>query len=243
MLVLKANYVKLLLIISFCCIIFLSGYSQKNIQTNSQIWLAYLANIKVSNKCSVGIDGNYRTNENWVNNISTLAIRPFLNYHFNKKTVATVGYAFFVFPNDASTIYENRSWQQIQLHQNIHNGKLLHRIRTEQRFRNTYENKEVVQSNFNHRFRYMLSYTLPFGKKDDSNNKFSSTISNEIHLNAGREEGLHLFDQNRLYTCINYHINSKITYQIGYMYLHQQLSGIERFRDIHGLRLTIVQNF
>jgi hypothetical protein len=215
----------------------------QNTQTVQQIWLGYFANAQISKKLSISTDIHCRTKDNFTQQTSTIAIRPAINYHFSNQLFATVGYAFFAFPNTNSYILENRSWQQLQWQQPLKKSRLTHRLRIEQRFRDTYIDRQPTQHNFNHRFRYLLGYQLPLHKKGIAANTFSAFVSNEIHVNAGKESTLNTFDQNRFFIGFQYHVSTNTSFQLGFMPVHQQLQGYKQFRNIETIRLFVVQGF
>jgi hypothetical protein len=81
----------------------------------------------------------------------------------------------------------------------------------------------------------MLNFS--FNKNPFSSKTISYTISNEMHLNFGKEIVYNTFDQNRLFAGFQYHTNAHDYLQFGYMYLYQQLATGNNYRYIHAIRI------
>jgi hypothetical protein len=86
---------------------------------------------------------------------------------------------------------------------------------------------------FNFRFRYRLQLSFILGRTD-AKNKTTVKLSEELMVNAGKSIILNLFDQNRLFLCVEQGIGKGISAEIGYLHWFQQRpSGIDFFeRDI-----------
>ena len=119
-----------------------------------------------------------------------------------------LGYGYILSENyvgdndDKVSVNEHRIFQQFTSKQNIGSVKLNHRYRFEQR---------LVESDFKMRFRYFLGLNIPFNNNDKNNYYFSAY--NEIFLNTESA----IFDRNRVFGGIGYHLNKNIRFEIGYM--------------------------
>jgi hypothetical protein len=116
-----------------------------------------------------------------------------------------------------------------------------HRFRAEARFfHNTNASRSELDDGFafgNFRFRYKFQATIPLVKIAD-NRYLKLKLSDELHLNAGRNILMNVFDQNRLYGGIGFDLTRDVFVEAGYLNWFQQRPNSEFFnRDI--LRFTV----
>lgn len=171
-------------------------------------WLIYIGNKKLNQKWNLHHEVQYR-NYNAIGDLEQLLLRTGLGYTFNEnKNNVLLGYGYILSENyisntdEKNSVNEHRIFQQFTSKQNIGKLKLNHRYRFEQRF---------VEDDFKMRFRYFLGINIPLTKKEVNNYYISSY--NEIFLNTKSE----VFDRNRLYAGIGYHLNKNIRLEAGYM--------------------------
>tara|TARA_B100000780_G_scaffold214271_1_gene153785 strand:- start:1 stop:681 length:681 start_codon:yes stop_codon:yes gene_type:complete len=194
------------------CIIFISNNVKgQNKAENFGSWFMYFGTHKLSEKYSLHYETQIRNYE-IVSNFNQLLPRVGINYHIDKKTSVTAGYAFIPTQNifdlgwDDEIVTENRIWQQFILKNVINRVKIRHRYRLEQRW--------VKQGEFNsykNRARYMLSLKLPISKNEES--PLFISLYDEIFLNISDNP----FDQNRLFAAFGYQVNKQMNFQIGYL--------------------------
>ena len=159
---------------------------------------------------------------------------------------ASVGMTFFLQnpnnPNSESNLSVPELRPDIGL---IHKQKLgfltiNHRYKAEARFFHDVVNHQLVGgyrfSNF--RLRYQLGLDFPV-LKNKGKEKIILKLKDEIIFNIGNKIVKNVFDQNRIYTAIQYKINASCAFEVGYMnWFQQQKSGTDFYnRDI--LRLSI----
>ena len=171
-------------------------------------WLIYIGNKKLNQKWNLHNEVQYR-NYNAIGDLEQLLLRTGLGYTFNEnKNNILIGYGYILSENyvgdtdDKVSVNEHRIFQQFTSKQNIGSVKLNHRYRFEQRF---------VESDFKMRFRYFLGLNIPLNNNDKNNYYFSAY--NEIFLNTESA----IFDRNRVFGGIGYHLNKNIRFEIGYM--------------------------
>ena len=171
-------------------------------------WLIYIGNKKLNQKWNLHNEVQYR-NYNAIGDLEQLLLRTGLGYTFNEnKNNILLGYGYILSENyvgdtdDKISVNEHRIFQQFTSKQNIGSVKLNHRYRFEQRF---------VESDFKMRFRYFLGLNIPLNNNDKNNYYFSAY--NEIFLNTESA----IFDRNRVFGGIGYHLNKNIRFEIGYM--------------------------
>jgi hypothetical protein len=213
---------------------------------DNMLWLGYFSMIKFNERWSLNSDAQFRT-RNEVKNNSQALIRVGLSYKLNEKVDVTLGLAHFRFfiTND-KTRGEWRPWQEVKILDQIGKVKLSHRFRVEQRFNELVKNREAVNEyQFNLRFRYRFDLRFPLIKEKEKGSNLYYILGNELMINAGNTIVYNYFDQNRLYTGINYEINKKIALQLQYMHLWQQASdglslnsnNIVRFNIYHTISI------
>jgi hypothetical protein len=171
-------------------------------------WMIYIGNKKLNQKWNLHNEVQYR-NYNAIGDLEQLLLRTGLGYTFNEnKNNILLGYGYILSENyvgdtdDKVSVNEHRIFQQFTSKQNIGSVKLNHRYRFEQRF---------IESDFKMRFRYFLGLNIPLNNNDKNNYYFSAY--NEIFLNTEST----IFDRNRVFGGIGYHLNKNIRFEIGYM--------------------------
>ncbi|MCH2022646.1 MAG: DUF2490 domain-containing protein [Saprospiraceae bacterium] len=183
-------------------------------------WYMYFWNTK-ARKSGLGAQGDiqYR-NWNVMGDLEQLLLRAGLTYSpKGTKAKFTLGYAFILtgdygFTNPGTT-NEHRIYQEALIPHKI--GKriyLNHRFRFEQRF--------VQNQAFRMRIRYNLFINIALNKSELKKGAFYIGLYNELFINTGKDIGngatVEIFDRNRLYGALGYHILDNLKVQLGYMY-------------------------
>lgn len=227
----------------------LNGFSQNSSPAethDNMLWIGYYNSIILDPKWSVNSDIQFRT-KNWIHDFSQALIRSDISYKISDKVSASIGVAHFrFFIDNETTRGEWRPWQEVKILDQIGKVKLSHRFRVEQRFNELVKNREAVNEyQFNLRFRYRFDLRFPLIKEKEKGINLYYILGNELMINAGNTIVYNYFDQNRLYTGINYEINKKIALQLQYMHLWQQASdglslnsnNIVRFNIYHTISI------
>ena len=190
------------------------------------LWLGYYNSIILNPKWSINSDIQFRT-KNELKDYSQALIRSDVSYKLKDRLTISVGFAHFrYFLTKEKTRGEWRPWQELKLTDKVGNCKLTHRLRVEQRFNERVKNAEATNDyQFNFRFRYRFDLRYPILKEKEAGNNWFVLIGNEVMINAGNIINYNYFDQDRLYTGINYEINKKISLQLQYMHIWQQASN------------------
>lgn len=183
----------------------------QNPDENLGNWFMYFGTHKLSEKYSLHYETQLRNYE-LVSNFNQLLPRVGLNYHIDKNTSLTAGYAFIPTQNvfdqgwGEEMVTENRIWEQFILKNVVNRVKIRHRYRLEQRWVKLGE-----ETTYKNRARYMLSVKLPISKNEDS--PLFISLYDEIFLNISDNP----FDQNRLFAALGYQFNKQMNFQVGYL--------------------------
>lgn len=195
------------------------GHSQAD---NFGNWLIYIGNKKVDSKWNIHSEVQYR-NYNAIGDLEQLLLRTGLGYSLNdKKSNALLGYGYILSENyigktdEKNTVKEHRIFQQFITKQSIGHVSLQHRYRFEQRF---------VEDDFKLRFRYFLGLKVPLTKKEQVKGNVYLSAYNEIFLNTKSS----IFDRNRLYGGLGYHLSENVKLEAGYMNQFFESSGRDQF--------------
>ena len=167
-------------------------------------WLIYIGSKKLNQKWNIHNEVQYR-NYDAVGDLEQLLLRTGLGYTFNdNKNNILLGYGYILSENyvgntnEKVSVNEHRIFQQFTSKQKIGSVKLSHRYRFEQRF---------VESDYKMRFRYFLGVNVPL------TTKYYASAYNEIFINSKSA----VFDRNRIYGGIGYHLNKNTRLEFGYM--------------------------
>jgi hypothetical protein len=194
-------------------------------------WGAVFASYKLNDKFSIHFDGQLRSNDDW-QKLQTVLVRPGLNYHFNSKNIATIGYAYIDSQRTLSGITgwipEHRLWQQYIYRQAFdfsgHNTTLQHRFRLEERFVGiaAVDGDELVRDDFEFalRLRYFARMVMPLQKTDNFTKGAFVAFQEELLFNVKNNDKVtngKVFDQNRAYVALGWRFSPKFDLEAGYM--------------------------
>jgi hypothetical protein len=212
-----------------------------------QIWAGYFNQMRFSNRWGVWLEGQLRSKEDFVSDLSQAIARVGLTYYLNDATKLTTGYAFVNhFPaagHEDISQPEHRGWQQLQWHTKYSRVRTMQWFRLEERYRRKVLNNETLADgyNFNFRARYNFLLQVPLSATIQKGS-FSAIANNEVHVNFGKEIVNNYFDQNRFFVGLAYHTNAQDNFQFGYMNIFQQLPSGNRYRTTHTIRLYYFHN-
>ncbi|HWA33374.1 MAG TPA: DUF2490 domain-containing protein [Cyclobacteriaceae bacterium] len=176
-------------------------------------WFIYFGNQAINKKWNWWNEVQYR-NYNFVGDLQQLLLRTGIGYNLTENNNnVLLGYGFLhseKYPansqdkDDKVGTNEHRIYQQFITRQNFGRVFIQHRYRIEERF---------IESDFAMRFRYFLSFNIPFNSKTLSPGAWYASAYDEIFLN-GRAP---VFDRNRLYGAVGYVIDKNFRMELGLM--------------------------
>jgi len=216
----------------FFVFISFASYSQNFIKDLGNLqWLQYGNNFQFSKKWSMDTDLNLRWKDVFSNRLQYIA-RSSLGYKLKPEVKLSLGFAYSRFyENHKINRLEYRPYQQVGYSKKYGKLRIGHRIRIEQRFftQKNHIEQELPQYFFKHRFRYRLSFSAPFSKK----NKLFFGISNELHICAAKDKSTSILDQNRLLLGPAYRITKKALLSLSYQGLLSSGSVINTYHYYH----------
>ncbi len=212
-----------------------------------QTWTGYFNQTRISDCWGVWVEGQLRTKEDFIKDLSQGVARVGLTYYLNDAAKLTGGYAFVNhFPSAGHEDVpqpEHRIWQQFQWHTKYSKVRTMQWFRLEERYRRKVLDHETLADgyNFNFRARYNVLLQVPL-TPTIKKGSFSAIANNEVHVNFGKEVVNNYFDQNRAFLGLAYHTNAHDNFQFGYMNVFQQLPSGNRYRTTHAIRLFYFHN-
>lgn len=216
--------------------------AQKTSSTLQQVWFSYHNQIRFSNKWGLWNDAQLRTRNKFTRDFSLYIFRTGLIYHINDDLRVTAGYAYaHYFPANSKSVAvgEHRPWQQILWQNRQPSLRFTQSVRLEERFRRKLVSSDQLGNgyDFNYRLRYNLGLNFALSKKPFLPKTFSYTVSNDVHVNFGKQVVYNSFDQNRVFLAVQYHTDDQDFFQLGYLYIYQQ-TGANSYRYNHAARIT-----
>ncbi len=214
--------IPLLLLLSFCC----HAQNDRLNDYNNINWVQTFNTIPLKKEWSLHVEYQWRR-ENGLKYWQQSLLRVGANYKLHENVTAHIGYGWIeTFPYgdfpiaSAGTFPEHRLYEQLTLRQPT--GKLLftHRFRIEQRWlgrvkEGTAGNREIEDWFFLHRFRYQFRTQLPFWINGDK--QLYGIAADEIFISAGKNLGINIFDQNRIFLLLGFKLNKKLSVEAGYL--------------------------
>ncbi|MFD1257569.1 DUF2490 domain-containing protein [Mucilaginibacter terrae] len=225
------------LITLILCITGCKSYAQL---TETQGWVFITHTQTLNKKFDLLADAQIRS-ANRFNYFNTMLLRSAINYNFNKKHSAAIGYAYKRdWEHEPAGIIiklENRVYEQYLYNFKYHSTEITLRARLEQRW----INEDMVK--FSQRSRAFISAQIPLIADTAFTKGLYMGLQNEIFLNVQHKERVnnHFFDQNRSFFSIGYRWNKKIDTEIGYQYWYQKEMDNDYRRNV--IQVMITTNF
>lgn len=186
-------------------------------------WIQSFNTISLSKKWSLHAEYQWRRAEglrSWQQSL----LRFGVNYKLHDNVVLHGGYAWVkTFPYGdypiaaAGTFPEHRLYEQISFRQPINKWTFSHRFRIEQRWLGKVKpgtDGEIEAWTFLHRFRYQFRSQHPVWSEKEK--QFYLAAADEIFIGAGKNIGVNIFDQNRIFLLLGFKFNKKVSIEGGY---------------------------
>lgn len=214
---------RVLLVVFFFPLLTARAQNERYNDFNNTNWLQQFTTIRLDKKWGVHLEYQWRR-ENGLKSWQQSLLRLGVNYKINDQVTAHLGYGWILtypygdYPIASSgTFPEHRIYEQVSFRQPVNKWLFTHRFRIEQRWLRR-NNGSIAQPAYEwfflHRFRYQLRTQIPFYTKGDQ--QFYGAAADEILIGAGKNLGVNIFDQNRIFLLLGWKLNTKISLEAGY---------------------------
>lgn len=210
---------------------------------NNINWLQSANTIRLTGKWSLHLEYQWRRTEglkSWQQSL----LRVGINRQLNESITAHLGYGWIEtfpygdFPIAAQgTFPEHRIYEQLSFRHPLKKWTFTHRFRVEQRWLGKVKantDREIEGWTFLHRFRYQFRSQFEFWKKEEK--QLYAAAADELFIGAGKNLGVNIFDQNRIFLLLGFRFNKYIAIEGGY--LNQTL---QQGRRVNGGGNTVMQ--
>lgn len=219
--------------------------------TQSIQWLAVTSNLKISQRVSILVDGQFRQAAQM--EPMQYQARTGVDIKLNKNfSIVPVGYVYTW--NDrygkqpaAHINNEHRIWEQATYKHTAGKIQLEHRLRVEQRFLEhhsvdehghvTYDGYSVLQ----HRLRYRLQARMPLSRTTETKSYYA-IVYDEIFASRGENVSFDHPDQNRIFAGAGYQFHKDFSLQAGGIYqMLIKRNGAQQENNV-GVLIQLVYN-
>ncbi|MEJ7643685.1 MAG: DUF2490 domain-containing protein [Chryseolinea sp.] len=242
----RSNHGNLIIVIVFLLVGFECLAQTKNTETREQTWFGYFNQTRFTKRSGLWVDLHFRLTNNFLEQKNLSIIRAGYTYYLTDQVSLTAGYAYatqYGLSEGQPDAPEHRPWQQIQWVEKKRGFSMMQGFRVEERFRSQIENNTLSGDyNFNWRFRYGISFTIPLKGHEVKAKTPFLLLNDQLLINAGKNILYNYFDQNRLFAGLGYQFTSHLNAQVGYMYAFQQLAAGNSYANIHAIRLFVLHN-
>lgn len=215
--------IRLVMVAFFFPLLIANAQNDRYNDFNNTNWLQQFTTIRLDPKWSLHLEYQWRR-ENGLKNWQQSLLRVGANYKLNDQVTAHLGYGWILtYPYgdvpiaSTGTFPEHRIYEQISFRQPVNKWVFTHRFRIEQRWlRRKLSGTEQPEYEwfFLHRFRYQFRSQYPLLTK--GNKQFYAAAADEIMIGAGKNLGVNIFDQNRLFLLLGWKLNKTISLEAGY---------------------------
>ena len=218
------------------------AFSQKNIQYTNQQWIQYYQQLELNKHSTLMTDGGFRWSDG--ERLQYIA-RMGWGYNLGDRLRVAGGIASTgSYDSLGLRKFEIRPYQEL-LVSGISRIPIQHRVRVEERYIRDVVNGDLLKGhNFNFRFRYQVSASLPLIglSKTNADQKLLLTVSNEIFINAGKEIIYNVLDKNRIVIGPALQFNKNLNVGLVYNFQFTPLNAPANYSHDHVLWLTAYHN-
>jgi uncharacterized protein DUF2490 len=209
----------------------------KEVNEQYQFWGSVNSTTRLSDRWGVVADFHVRRND-FLAQPSFYFARFGGTYWVTEKLTLTLGYAhaWYAPTCDGCSTWsgESRVYEQLMYVSRVGKVTLVHRLRSEQRFRETVEDDVATGgTTFTNRVRYLASVTVPVS---DNPKMPALILADEIAVQFGPEVVYNTFEQNRLFVGMKQALSRAWSFDLGYMLVYQQLATGYQYDLNHTLR-------
>ena len=202
-------------------------------QVNLGSWNILNINVKVNSKWNAFMESQIRS-LSFYNEFHYYEVKTGVTYKISTDFSATSGFGSYNTFSEGGNFKdpiqnkEIRTWQQVNLKNQMRFFTLEHRYRAEQRFTN---------NGYKNRFRYRLGASIPLNNKKIEVKTFYISLWNELFFTNTEP----FFERNRLFLGCGYEFTKNLAVQTGYIYQFDYKINDETGRDF--LNIALLYNF
>jgi Protein of unknown function (DUF2490) len=207
----------------------LSAQSDSRETVNQSIaWFAWTSNIKVSDRLSLLVDGQFRQARKMEPQQYQFrtGLEVKINNHIQIMPLAYVYTWNYLYGKQPATFRNNehRIFQQIVVKHAIRRISFEHRARIEQRFIQHHSQNQmgdVIDDGYSvnqNRIRYRLMAKFPINREKIEAGTYFGAIYDEVFISWGENITYHRPDQNRIFAGIGYQFDKNFSIQAGPIY-------------------------
>ena len=211
---------------------------QKEINEQSQAWVSINSTVRVYKNWGFIADAHVRRT-NFAADPSFFFLRGGINYWVKDNFTLVAGYGrMWVAPSTEGWHHfavENRVYEQAQIVQKTKHFVFLNRLRNEQRWQ-----EKIAADTFtgNYKFTDRIRYLINVNAILFKNRYYPSlVVADELCVQFGKEVVYNTFDQNRMFFGLKQNISKPLSFDIGYMWVYQQLPKGYQYGSYHTFRL------
>lgn len=220
-------------------------------------WYNTFITKKITDKWSTHTEYQWRRDDFILHGQQSL-LRVGINYKFNPKLLARVGYGWIeTYPYGSinlqaagKTFTEHRAFQALLLNDEMGILELQHRLMLEQRWIGRYTKPDIKSEDdyvYVNRIRYLLRLQIPIGKKLMEDKTIYAAMYDELFIQFGKNVQENVFDQNRLGALIGYKLNKYFKLELGYLnqtvLLGREIEGRNVLQKNNGFIVNTYINF
>lgn len=215
------------------------------ITNQSQAWYGYYVTADFGKKWFLTVEAeNRQFIKPSAQNLFLL--RPHLHYKVHKHWDVAAGFAYFLVTTQNPTTISRLTTPELRMFEEANNSfswgrlTLTNRLRVEQRWIRKTANGELAEGhNFNIRFRYRIGLDVLLYQTKAEKHKVKLRINDEIMANIPTKVVKNAFDQNRIYTGINYQPPGPMSFEVGYLNWFQERQMTKQYFNRHVVRFSV----
>jgi Protein of unknown function (DUF2490) len=216
-------------------------FGQDKIIHHGTVWLRYYNQSKVSEKLTLHFELEERV---LLNPLRQFQLFTHLHLHYQAKRWLDIAAGGNYNQSNSArfpdlAVPEFRPWQEMTMTKTFASAwQFQFRYRLDWRFIHNNAAGELTDGYFfymRHRIRFQLYREL---KKFSNEKALAFRLSEEVMMNTGSNAS-DTFDQNRLYSSLEYRFNNHWSVEAGYLNLFQSRNSDDGYFDRHTMRVTV----
>ncbi|PRP65920.1 hypothetical protein BST86_01860 [Nonlabens agnitus] len=198
----------------------ISVQAQRERYEHNSSWNTLSIKMDVKERLFVRSEFNFRRT-NFIKDWEQIVLRPSIEYRLDKSITAATGYSYiknYSYSNFSTPLdfKENNLWQQLFIQHSINQFEISHRLRFEERFRETIDstdNRHIIsKTDYSGRLRYRLIITIPLFSADN----ISVLAYDEVFLDFQKRFQPQKIDQNWIFLGLRFRESEHITISSGF---------------------------